>query len=125
MSWQTKKQQTVALSSAEAELSSLVEVTKEILFFRHLLTQLQYNIIYPITINVDNQSAIKIAQHDIFRDRTKHLDIQHHFLHNLINDKIIILTWVESKDQLADIFTKPLSSDIFTHHRIKLISHIQ
>jgi hypothetical protein len=61
VSWQTKKQTTVALSSAEAELVSLVELAKEILFFRQILIQLNYNIIYPITIHVDNQSAIKIT----------------------------------------------------------------
>jgi hypothetical protein len=89
-----------------------------------LLTQLNYNIIYPITINVDNQSAIKIAQHDVFRDRTKHIDIRHHFLQQHINDKIIVLSWVESKNQLADIFTKSLSSELFSTHRAKLISPI-
>jgi len=124
VSWQTKKQHIVALSSAEAELISLVELAKEILFFRHLLSQLNYNIIYPITINVDNQSAIKIAQHDVFRDRTKHIDIRHHFLQQHINDKIIALSWVESKNQLADIFTKSLSSELFSTHRAKLISPI-
>jgi histone deacetylase 1/2 len=123
-SWQTKKQPTVALSSAEAELMSLVELSKDILFYRHILTQLQYNIIYPIILNVDNQSAIKIAEHDVFRDRTKHIDIKHHFLHNLINDNIIALNWIETKLQLADIFTKPLSHDIFVQHRTKLLSSI-
>ena len=121
VSWQTKKQPTVALSSAEAELMSLVEVTKEILFFNYLLTQLKYNIIYPININVDNQSAIKIAQNDVFRDRSKHMDTKHHFIQDYIHDKIISLTWVESKNQIADIFTKSLSSDLFSSHRNKLV----
>jgi hypothetical protein len=124
VSWQTKKQSTVALSSAEAELMSLVEVAKEILFFKHVLTQLRYNIILPICINVDNQSAIKIAEHDVFRDRTKHIDIKHHFLHDCINDKIIKLVWKESKLEIADIFTKPISTDLFTQHRAKLLSAI-
>ena len=124
VSWQTKKQPTVALSSAEAELISLVEVAKDILFFRQILTQLNYNIIYPITINVDNQSAIKIASHDVFRDRSKHIEIKHQFLQQYINNKIITLNWVESQKQLADIFTKPLSSELFFLHRSKLISPI-
>jgi hypothetical protein len=124
VSWQTKKQHTVALSSAEAELISLIEVVKDILFFRNLLTQLNYNIIYPINIYCDNQSAIKIAEHEVTRERTKHIDIKYHFLQQYITNKIISLTWVESKNQLADIFTKSLPSELFSSHRSKLISPI-
>ena len=124
VSWQTKKQPTVALSSAEAELISLVEIAKDIIFFRDMLTQLNYNIIYPITINVDNQSAIKIAKHDVFRERSKHIEIKYQFLHQYINKEIIALNWVESQKQIADIFTKSLPSELFSIHRSKLISPI-
>ena len=71
-----------------------------------------------------NRSAIKMAEHDVFRDRTKHIDIKHHFLHQLVNDKIISLKWIDTKQQLADIFTKPLSPKIFLFHREQLLSPV-
>ena len=125
MFWQTKKQHTVALSSAEAELMSLVEVVQEVLFFLHLLTQMKYNVIKPIVVNVDNRAAIEIASHNVHRARTKHINIRHYFIHDLIHSNTITLNWIEGKQQLADIFTKPLSTPVFVQHRDKLVSPIR
>ena len=124
VSWQTKKQSTIALSSAESELMSLTDVVKEALYFHLLLTQMKYDVSLPIVIHVDNQSAIKIASNDIFRERTKHIDTKYHFIKHHINDGKIKLAWIESKQQIADILTKTLSSTPFFTHRDKLVSFI-
>ena len=125
VSWQTKKQPTIALSSAESELMSIVDVVKEALFFHQLISQMQYVVSLPIIIHVDNQSAIKIASNDIFRERTKHIDTKYHFIKHHINNNTVKLSWIETKHQIADIFTKPLSSPLFFQHRDNLVSFIQ
>jgi hypothetical protein len=125
VSWSTKKQPTVALSSAEAELVSLVEAAKEVMMFHHLLTELQYNIITPSVIHVDNQSAMKIVENDTMRERTKHIDIKHHFIKEAIKANTIKLSWIESKQQIADIFTKALPTEAFNRHTSSLITNIE
>ncbi len=70
----------------------------------------------------DNQSAIKIAHNDIEHNKTKHIDIKYYYIRDLINNNIITLTWVQSSQQVADIFTKSLSLQPFSLHKNKLIS---
>ena len=65
--------------------------------------------------------AIKIAQHDIEHDRTKHIDIKHFFIRDEIDKKEIIIKWIRTEQQIADIFTKSLPLSSFTQHRDKLI----
>ena len=73
-----------------------------------------------MTLCCDNMSAIDISKNLIQHSRTKHLDIRHHFIKELIKDKIITLEHVRSNLQLADIFTKPLDANSFEHLRAGL-----
>lgn len=124
ISWNTKKQQTVALSSAEAELMAIVEVTKEVKWMQALLTEMKVRVKKPIIINTDNQSAMKIAQHDIEHDRTKHIDIKHYFIRDEIDKREVSVQWVRTEQQVADIFTKPLPLSSFQRHRDTLVSNL-
>jgi hypothetical protein len=121
VSWNTKKQQTIALSTAEAELMALVEVIKEVKWMKELLIELHFDVVSPIEIFVDNQSAIKMAQNDVEHDRTKHIDIKYHFIKRETEEKQIKLTWISSNLQLADVFTKALSSNLFQQHRDSIL----
>jgi Reverse transcriptase (RNA-dependent DNA polymerase) len=123
ISWNTRKQQTVALSSAEAELMGICEVVKEVLYLKMLIEEIGFKVETPITINVDNQSSIQISENDIHHDRTKHIDIKFYFIRNLIDTGIIKPKWVSTHNQLADIFTKPLGSKLFARFRDALITH--
>jgi hypothetical protein len=114
ISWASKKQPTVALSSAEAEYMAISDMMKEILWMRMILNELHVNVITPTIIFVDNQSAIRISENDSDHDRTKHIDIRHCFIQDCIHNGDIKLEWVPSQHQRADIFTKPLSSQQFT-----------
>jgi hypothetical protein len=122
MSWQSKKQPTVALSTTEAEYMALVEVTKEVLWIKMMLEELGKQVTTPITIYVDNQSTIKFSENDVSRDRTKHIDIKHFFVKDEIEKQTIIIKWVATDKQLADIFTKGLPAPTFINIRDKLVS---
>ena len=121
ISWNTKKQVTVALSTAEAELMAIVEAVKEVKWMSQLLTEMNVNVKMPISIYTDNQAAIKIAQHDIEHDRTKHIDIKYHFIRDEINNKQVAINWIRTERQVADVFTKTLSSPSFINHRNRLV----
>jgi hypothetical protein len=125
VSWATKKQPTVALSSAEAELMAIVEVVKEVMWYLHVLTEMKRKVRKPIIINVDNQSSMKISENDTEHDRSKHIDIKHHFVREQIKSGIIKLQWVSTTEQLADIFTKPLGTLPFTTLRDRLMKRVK
>jgi hypothetical protein len=117
INWISKKQSTVALSSAEAEYMAISATIQEMKWIRNLLIEL--NVLSDLTprLYCDNQSAIAISQNDKFHNRTKHIDIRHHFIRDAIKNKEVILEWIESKDQQADILTKSLTKETFTKLR--------
>ena len=122
VSWVSKKQSTISLSSAEAEYMAISSTTQEIKWIRQLLNEL--HICYqqePTILNIDNQAAIAISENDVHHARTKHIDIRHHFVREAIKNKEIQLKWVSTHDQLADIFTKGLLKVRF-HYLRQLIT---
>ena len=121
VSWSTKKQATVALSTAEAELMAAAEVIKEVIWMKYILNELMYEVRLPIHIFIDNQSTIKIIQNDIEHDRTKHIDIKYHFMKEKIKEGIIFPQWIETEKQLGDLFTKSLSLNVFRKFRDELM----
>ena len=121
ITWNTKKQETVALSSAEAELMAIVEVTKEVTWMNNILEEMHYDVHKPISVMSDNQSAIKIAQNDIEHDRTKHIAIKYYYIRDEINKNNVAVKWIQSQQQIADIFTKSLTVQPFNVHKNKLV----
>jgi hypothetical protein len=115
--WSSKRQNCVALSTAEAEFVAACECVKNIQYLRNLLNEMK--IIVPRTIQVyeDNQGAIAMINNPTSHSRAKHIDIKYHFIRDLVNLKLIKLKYISTKDQLADILTKPLDSTIFNHLR--------
>ncbi|XP_074303858.1 secreted RxLR effector protein 161-like [Silene latifolia] len=82
ISWKSKKQQTVSLSSAEAEYRSLRRVTAELAWLTRLLSELDVPDITPVPVKCDSQAAIHIAKNPVFHERTKHIDLDCHLLGN-------------------------------------------
>jgi len=74
----------------------------------NIMTQIGFNLDVPIKIYVDNVSAINLAKNLVFHQRSKHIDIQYHFLRDQVGKNMIKLEYCRSEDQIADIFTKPL-----------------
>ena len=121
VSWNTKKQQTVATSSAEAEVMASVEVVKEVKWLQQMLSELGFIVKTPTIVFCDNQSAIRISEKDVQHDRTKHIDIKYHFVKDELRSKNIEMKYISTDKQLADIFTKGLSSTVFVRLRDELM----
>ena len=111
--FKSKMQQSVALSTAEAEYMALSLCVQEVMWTRSLLKEIQVQIDYAITVHEDNQSAIAIAKNDGYQSRAKHIDIRYHFVREQVKGKIIKLKYTETKSQLADFLTKPISTKKF------------
>ena len=113
VSWLSKKQATVALSTAEAEYVALSAATQEAIWLRRLLTDVGESLEGPIVINEDNQGAITMAKNPVGHARTKHIDIRYHFVREGVQNGAIILKYVATGEMIADILTKPLPKHPF------------
>jgi hypothetical protein len=109
ISWRSKMQKTVALSTAEAEYYSASEMAIEVLYLRNLLSNMGFPEDPHTPVYEDNTACIEWGNHVIGgRERAKHIDIRKHFAHEVIQDGAMKLIKVDTADQLADVFTKPL-----------------
>ena len=124
ISWSSQRQSIVSLSTAEAEYIALAHGTKEAIWLRRILNDLKIPC-KSIPLFIDNQSAIKLAKNSEFHKRSKHMDVLYHFVRNTLNRKIINISYVEFKEQLADIFTKPLTKQTFCYlcKRLNVLDH--
>ena len=117
--WSTKKQQSVAMSSAEAEYMAAAGCCANVLWMKSQLSD--YGIQYKmVPIFCDNTSAIAISNNPVLHQRTKHIDIRYHFIRDHISNGEIELHFIPTEYQLADIFTKPLDEPTFTRLKAEL-----
>ncbi|KAL0552084.1 hypothetical protein IC582_011180 [Cucumis melo] len=116
VSWFSKKQNCVSLSTTEAEyIAAGIEYT-QMRWMKNMLNE--YEIIKDVmTLYCDNMSAIDILKNPGQHSRTEHIDIWHHFIRELIENKVITLQHIRLNSRLADIFTKPLDATMFEHIR--------
>lgn len=121
VSWTTRKQRTVALSSTEAELVSLCELTCDLLWVIKILSDLDVTINFPVTLYEDNQSCIRATLSNNLNKRLKHMEVKYHFVCDLIKKKQTFdVKYLPTNDQTADILTKPLGGTKFCNLRISL-----
>ena len=113
VSWLSKKQATVALSTAEAEYVALSAATQEAIWLRRLLTDVGESLEDPIVINEDNQGAIPMAKNPVGHARTKHIDICYHLVREGVQNGAIILKYVATGEMIADILMKLLPKHPF------------
>ena len=116
ISWNSKLQKTIALSSCEAEYMALKEAIKENLYIKSLINQipvLNSTINSTKTLYTDSKSAIDLAKNPIHHSRTKHIDIQYHFVRENYLNNIINLEYCPTELLLADSLTKAVSEKIY------------
>ena len=111
VSWSSKKQPIIILSSTEAEYVALTHSSKDIIWIHKLLTE--FSSILPFTLPTvlfcDNQGAIRLSKDSTFHGRTKHIDVHFHFIRQTVSQNHITLTYCPTDDMVADTFTKPLA----------------
>ena len=117
VSWSSRKQACVSTSTTEAEYVAASSTTKDIIWFRRLLSNLGFHQTAPTPLFSDNQSAIRLVHNPEYHRRTKHIDIVYHFIRDHQRQGAINVCYTPTETQLADLFTKALPTDRFTYLR--------
>ena len=120
VSWFSRKQKSVALSSTEAEYMAASQASCEAIWLRKLLFGLFGQKLQPTIIHCDNQSCIKLSENPVFHDRSKHIEIRYHFIRDYIQRGAVKLQYISTDEQVADILTKALQKGKFVFFRDKL-----
>ncbi|GJS98017.1 MAK10-like protein [Tanacetum coccineum] len=123
VTWSSKKQSIVALSSTKAEYVAADACACQVIWVRGVLHELILKMEEKTVINCDNTSAIKLSRNLVFHGRCKHIGVRFHFLRDLVSDGVIELQNCGTKEQVADIFTKPLHREVFLKLRDQLGEH--
>jgi hypothetical protein len=113
IAWCACKQATVSRSSTEAEYKAVANATAELIWAQALLRELKIPQRQPPVLWCDNIGATYLSSNPVFHARTKHIEVDYHFVREQVAQKLLQIKFISSKDQLADIFTKPLSLPLF------------
>ncbi|WJX45767.1 hypothetical protein P8452_32625 [Trifolium repens] len=112
ISWASKRQTTIAMSTAEAEYISAAKCCTQLLWMKYQLEDYQISS-NNIPLYCDNTAAIHLSKNPILHSRAKHIEIKHHFIRDYVQKGVIDLKFIETENQWADIFTKPLAVERF------------
>jgi hypothetical protein len=126
VSWSAKKQAVVSRSSTEAEYRSLAITTAELFWLCMLFKDLGVSLPTTPVLWCDNISALALTSNPIFHARTKHIEVDYHFIQDKVVNRDIVIKFINSSDQLANIFTKGLSSAqfLFLKSKLMVVPHI-
>ncbi|XP_062014054.1 uncharacterized mitochondrial protein AtMg00810-like [Rosa rugosa] len=113
VSWRSKRQKTVSLFSAEAEYRAMSGACCELTWLGFLLQDLGVLQPKPAVLYCDNKAALHIAANPVFHERTRHIEMDCHFIRDKIQDGYVVTNFVNSSHQLADVLTKPLGKEVF------------
>ena len=111
VSWKSKKYSIVSRSSAESEYRAMTQSMCEIMWLHQLLMEVNIETLVPAKLWCDNQTILHIASNPVFHERTKHIEIDCHFVREKIQLGLISIGYVKTGEQLGDIFIKALSGD--------------
>jgi len=112
VAWMSRKQASISLSTTEAEYIAAGSCCTQLMWMKKLLCDYGFTQDTMI-INCDNTSAINISKNPVQHSRTKHIDIRHHFLRDLVEPKVVSLSFIPTNNQLTDILIKPLDGSRF------------
>lgn len=113
VSWSSKKQPVVALSTTEAEYIAAALCACQCVWIRRVIETLGVKEEGATEIMCDNSSTIQLSKNPVFHGRSKHIDVRFHFLRDLVNNGIIELSYCNTQNQIADVMTKPLKLEHF------------
>jgi hypothetical protein len=115
VTWSSKRQATVALSTVEAEYIAMSRCAQQMVWMQTWLDKVEIPHVMPGVIRGDSRGAVTLAKTTKDHGKVKHIDIRHHYLRELVKSGTITFEQIPSTDNLADLFTKPLARD--HHHR--------
>ena len=121
MTWRSKKQSVVAKSSVEAEFRAVAHGICEVLWIKQLLEELKVASPLPIKVFCDNNVAIAIAHNLVLHDRTKYVEVDKHFIKEKLENGLIVMPYIPTVEQVADILTKGLPKKQFDDLVSKLV----
>lgn len=120
ITWASQKQKTVALSSCEAEFMAATSAACQALWLKNLISEITGSNPKPVTIYIDNKSAIALMKNPVFHGRSKHIDTRYHFIRECVERGKILVEFVRTQEQRADILTKALARIKFAEMQQKL-----
>lgn len=123
VSWQSKKQETVAQSSTEAEYIAVNGAAREFVWLKRVLCEIGENVECPFKLYEDNRGCIDLSKNPEFHARSKHIDIKHHYIRELVQKKEIELKYCRTEEMVADVMTKPLGRQ--AHRKLSLAMGIE
>ena len=122
VTWRSKKQKVVTLSSVEVKFRGMLKGLFELLWLKRLLSKIGFPPNREMNLFCDNKAAIDISQNLVLHDRTKYVEVDRHFIKQNLEGKMVWFPFVKSEDQLVDILTKAVSSKNFHDSLDKLIN---
>jgi hypothetical protein len=120
VSWCSRKQTFVVLSTAEVEYIALSVVVREAVWLRKLLAYLFGHVLDSIVIDSDNQSCVKILENRVFHDKSKHIEIKYYYIRDMVQRMVVLVQYLPTDEQVADVLTKPLTNLKFEYFRDRL-----
>lgn len=117
ITWVSKKQRCVALSSCEAEFMAATAAACQAIWLQRVLGQIMDIKPGPVTLYLDNRSAVDLARNPVFHGRSKHIDLRYHFIRDCVEQGLIVIKHVGTSEQRADILTKALAAVKFEQMR--------
>jgi hypothetical protein len=120
VAWLSKKQGSISLSTIEVEYIVVSTCCTQVLWMIQTLADLEVKYTAPIPIHCDNTGAMSVSKNPVFHSKTKHIPIKYQILREHVTNTVVYLSYIPSKDQIVDIFTKPLAKSQFEYLRQKL-----
>jgi hypothetical protein len=120
ISWSARKQSTVSRSSTEAEYKAIADATAEVMWIQTLLKELNIPVPKAARLWCDNIGAKYLSARPVFHGRSKHIEVDYHFVRERVFRKLLYIDFVSSKDQVADGFTKALSVQLLENFKNNL-----
>ena len=120
ISWFSRKQSCVALSTAKAEYVTACSASCELVWLRKLMSDLFDQQLDATCIYCDNQSCVKLSKNSVFHDKLKHIEIKYHYIRDMVKRGVVKLQYVVMDEQIADVLTKPLARVKLEYFREKL-----
>jgi hypothetical protein len=119
ITWCSQKQKTVSLSSCESEFMAATAAAKQALWLRNLISEITKQKPKPVTLFVDNNSAIALMKNPVFHGRSKHIDLKYHFIRECVERGQIVVKKVGTEEQKADVLTKAMPAV-----KLSVMSHL-